>query len=220
MFKHKLIFFITCLLFFGKALYSQSTKDTIYLMNGKIVPHHVYDTLLGAVTIIDTIKNKPKRIHYEWDQLYMVRYSNGFKRFYYEQDSLKHNWFTRDEMWMFMKGERDAHKGFTARGALIGSGICGIVGGMAGSFFSPILPYSFLALCGLPKVRIKAKTISNPAYVESDGYILGYERVARQKRRIQSVIGGTCGLVIGFGLFGILHNYYPSQINIGQIKIQ
>jgi hypothetical protein len=46
-------------------------------------------------------------------------------------------------------------------------------------------------------------------YIESDAYILGYERVARQKRKTKSLIGGTIGLVLGYGFYGIFNQYYP-----------
>lgn len=212
-------FLIGVLLLAGISTFSQTTaiKDSVYLLNGQIVSENVLDTLLGAVTIINPDKPE-KKLHYELDDIYMVSYKTGYRRYYYSQDSLKNNWFTRNEMWYFMIGERDARKGFKARGALIGSGIAGLVGGMSGTFFAPVLPYGYLALVGIPKVKIRANTISNPVNVDYDAYILGYERNARQKRRIQSVIGGTAGLIIGYGLYALLHNYYPEEINVGFSK--
>jgi hypothetical protein len=213
MLKKLLIFFVAIV--FSRPSFSQkATQDTIYLMNGQVVGEKVMDTILGAITIINPKKTN-KKIHYEWDQIFMVRYANGDKRYYYRQDSLLSNWFSRDEMWMYMKGENDARKGFKAKGAMIGAGIAGIVGGMTGTFWGPIAPYGFMALSGLPKIKIKHNTISNPAYVESDAYILGYERVARQRRKIKSVIGGTVGLIIGYTFYGLFHSRYPENINVG-----
>ena len=202
----KKVFLFLVLCYFYQTVSSQTkVQDTIYLMNGQVVGEKVIDTILGAITIINPKKTN-KKIHYEWDQIFMVRYANGDKRYYYQQDSLLSNWFSRDEMWMYMKGENDARKGFKAKGAMIGAGIAGIVGGMTGTFWGPIAPYGFMALSGLPKIKIKHNTISNPAYVESDAYILGYERVARQRRKIKSVIGGTIGLGIGYGAFALFLN--------------
>jgi hypothetical protein len=187
--------------FLASAVYSQKARqDTIFLMNGHAIGEKVIDTLLGAVTIINP-KKPAQKLHYEWDQLYMVKFANGFKRFYYTQDSTINNWFTRDEMWMYMKGENDARKGFKGRGALIGAGIAGLIGGASGTIWGPIAPYGFMALSGIPKIRIRHNTISNPMYVHSDAYILGYERVARQKLKIKSLIGGTIGLAMGYGVY-------------------
>ena len=189
-------------------------RDSVFLMNGQIVAAHVIDTTLGAVTIHHPEK-LTGRIHYELDQLYMVKFDNGYKRFYYVQDSTINNWFTRDEMWMYMKGEADARRGFRARGALIGSTIAGFVGGMTGTIWGPVVPYGYMALSGIPKVRIVHSTVSNPRYLESDAYVLGYERVARQKLKLKSLLGGSIGLVAGYGFYALFHNSYPETLNIG-----
>jgi len=192
-------------------------KDTIILMNGHVVVEQVIDTLLGAVTVMDPEKPGHK-LHYEYDDLFMVKYANGYKDYYYSQDTLNNNWFTRDEMQMYIYGEQDARKGFRANGSLWGSFSAGVVGGASGTFFGPLLPYGYLACVGIPKVRIRHETISNPNYIDSDAYILGYERVARSRRRIKALIGGTAGLIVGYGAyFAALKNYFDSGNSV-QIK--
>jgi hypothetical protein len=206
------------ILFFYISTWSQTIKkDTIYLMNGNVVTETVLDTSLGAVTINHPTKIN-KKLHFENDQLYSVHYNTGIKQQYYFQDTTRGNWFSRDEMWLYMRGERDAKNGFKARGALIGAGVAGLLGGLTGTFYAPIAPYGYMALSGITKVRIRHNTISNPSDLEHDAYILGYERVARQKRRTQSLLGGTVGLVAGYILYAALHNYYPESINIGFSK--
>ncbi|MFN8229338.1 MAG: hypothetical protein U0V03_00280 [Bacteroidia bacterium] len=193
------------------------TKDTIYLMNGNIIGENIIDTLLGAVTINDPAKPE-KKLHYELEDIYMVLFSNGIKRYYYQQDSAKNNWFTREEMWYYTKGERDARKGFKPLGSMIGCGIAGFIGGASGTFFGPAAPFAYFAMVGLPKVKVKSKTVSNPMYVEYDSYVLGYERVARTKRRTHSVVTGAIGLALGYAFYGIAHKSYPETINIGFLK--
>jgi hypothetical protein len=205
---------VVTFLFAGIAQGQNQVQDTVYLMNGQVVAEKVIDTTLGAVTIYNPKKHSQK-IHYEWDQLFMVKFSNGYKRYFYIQDSTINNWFTRDEMWMYMKGENDARKGFKARGCLIGAGITGLLGGMTGTIWGPVAPYTYMALSGIPKIRIRHSTISNPRYVESDAYILGYERVARQRRKLRSLVGGTIGLALGYGFYALFHNAYPETVDIG-----
>ena len=189
-------------------------KDTILLMNGNYVVEKVIDTLIGAVTIINPA-NTAEKLHYEYDEIYCVKYASGFTDYYYSQDTLKGNYFTREEMLYYMYGERDARKGFKARGALIGAGVVGLASGCLGLFFAPVFPYGYMALSGITKVRIRHSTISNPNYIEQDAYILGYERVSRTKRRIQALIGGTIGLAAGYGLyFGILKDKLPTTITL------
>ena len=206
-----LCFFSLCLLTYN---IKAQAKDTILLMNGNKVVEHVIDTLIGAVTIIDPVK-QTKKIHYEYDEIYCVRYSSGLKDYYYSQDTMKGNYFTRDEMEYYIFGERDARKGFKARGSLIGAGITGLISGGMGIFFAPIFPYGYMGLSGITKVRIKHSTISNPNYIEHDAYILGYERVARSKRRIRALLGGSIGLAVGYGLyFGVLKDNFPVTLKI------
>ncbi|MBA4242038.1 MAG: hypothetical protein C0448_15045 [Sphingobacteriaceae bacterium] len=202
------ILFIVFFAFNSKAQY----KDTILLMNGNYVVEKVIDTLIGAVTIVNPEKTTEK-LHYEYDDIYCVKYASGFTDYYYSQDTLRGNYFTRDEMQYYIYGERDARKGFKARGSLIGAGVVGLASGGLGLFFAPVFPYGYMALSGIPKVRIKHSTISNPNYIDHDAYILGYERVSRSKRRIQALIGGTIGLATGYGLyFGLLKDKLPSTI--------
>ena len=204
------ILFIVFFAFNSKAQY----KDTILLMNGNYVVEKVIDTLIGAVTIVNPEKTSEK-LHYEYDEIYCVKYASGFTDYYYSQDTLKGNYFTREEMLYYMYGERDARKGFKARGSLIGAGVVGLTSGGLGLFFAPVFPYGYMALSGVTKVKIKHSTISNPNYIDQDAYILGYERVSRTKRRIQALIGGTIGLAAGYGLyFGILKQNLPETLKL------
>jgi hypothetical protein len=42
------------------------------------------------------------------------------------------------------------------------------------------------------------------ALLKEDAYIMGYERVARKKRKVRSLLGGGIGLGIGLGTHFIL----------------
>ncbi|MES2762021.1 MAG: hypothetical protein V4677_07440 [Bacteroidota bacterium] len=207
------LFFIFSILAFFLPAKSQN-KDTILLMNGNVVVEKVLDTLIGAVTIVNP-GNTLEKLHYEYDEIYCVKYSAGFTDYYYTQDTMKGNYFTRDEMLYYIYGERDARKGFKAPGALIGAGVVGLLSGGVGLFFAPVFPYGYMALTGIPKVRIRHSTISNPNFIDHDAYILGYERVSRSRRRIKALIGGTIGLAAGYGLyFGLLKDKLPSTLTL------
>lgn len=207
------LFFILSICILSFSLKAQN-KDTILLMNGNTVVEKVLDTLIGAVTIVNPA-NTLEKLHYEYDEIYCVKYATGFTDYYYTQDTMKCNYFTRDEMLYYIYGERDARKGFKARGALIGAGLVGLASGGLGLFFAPIFPYGYMALTGIPKVKIKHKTVSNPNYIDHDAYLLGYVRVSKSRRRIQALIGGTIGLVAGYGLyFGILKDNLPTTLSL------
>lgn len=190
-------------------------KDTIVLMNGNVVVEKVIDTLLGAVTAYDS-KRVNKKLHYEYDDVYGVFYADGNKKYFYRQDTARYMWFTREEMGYFVKGERDGRKGFKANGAMITAGTIGFLSGATGAFFAPVFPYGFMAISGATKVRIKHRTISNPAYIDSDAYILGYERTARYKRKIKSLLGGTLGLALGYTFYALFNSSYPTGYQNGK----
>ena len=194
------------------------TKDSIYLMNGNVVGEQVLDTLLGAITIED-VKKPGRKIHYEYDQLYMIKFANGDNRYYYSQDSSRNNWFTREEMRLFMKGEKDAERGFKPRACAVVAGVVGLLGGMSGTFWGPVAPYSFMALSGITKIRVNHNSVSDPRFIDYDSYVLGYERVARRKRKIWSVVGGTIGLAVGYGFYAAFHNKYPDNFQIKFLHI-
>jgi hypothetical protein len=212
--RHLVLF----LFLFSFSAHKAQVSDSLYLLNGNVVGERVIDTLLGAITIYD--KKKPgKKIHYEWDQLYMVKFANGDNRYYYQQDSTKNNWFSREEMWLFMKGENDSRRGFKPWGSAIGAGLAGFIGGMSGTFWGPILPYGYMAFSGITKVKIKQHTVSKGNFTDYDAYLLGYERTARQKRKIWSLIYGTAGLVAGYGFYAAFHNSYPESFQIKFLNI-
>ena len=187
--------------------------DTVLLMNGNLCVSKIMDTLIGAVTVFNPQKMSEK-LHFEYEEIYCVKYASGLTKYYYQQDSVIGNYFTRDEMLLYIYGERDARKGFHANGAFLGAGLVGLATGGVGIFFAPVFPYTYMALSGITKVKIKHRTISNPNNIDYDAYILGYERVSRSKRRIQSLIGGTIGMAVGYGLyFGLLKDKYPTSIS-------
>ena len=207
----KLLF--ACLFLSAAAFSQKRAGDTLYLLNGRIVVAPVLDTLFGAATFIDP-EDSTKRAHVENDRLFAIRYHTGDIFYYYEQDTIS-NGFSRDEMWMFMQGERDARKGFKPHGSKYGTFTAGLIGGLTGSILGPLFPMGYIACVGIPKVRIRHNTVSNINYLESDAYILGYEREARGKRRKYALVAGGCGLAAGYAAYFLgLRKLYPAEVKV------
>lgn len=205
---HKLVIALLCI---SNLVFSQKKpNDSLFLMNGAIVVAPVLDTLFGAATFVSPL-DSTKREHIDNDALFAIRYNNGNIFYYYQQDTIS-NWFSREEMWMFMVGERDAKKGFKPWGSMFGAMACGIAGGLTGSFYGPILPVAYTSLVGLPWIRIKHRSVSDPRYLDSDAYILGYEREARGKRRIYALIGSGIGMILGYGTYFAWLQHEPGWI--------
>ncbi len=196
----KRLFFTFFVSFLSFSIYGQ--KDTILLLNGTVIISEVVDTTNGVTTIRDT-KKPGRNMVIENDRIFSIKNTTG-EHVIYAYDSIIGNEFSEEEMRYFIKGEQDAEKGFKARGALYGNLALGFASGVTGSFFCPIPPFAFIAMSGLPKVKIKHATVSNMEYLKQEAYLMGYERVARKKRKFQSMIGGGAGLVVGLGTFGVL----------------
>lgn len=187
---------------FISSINAQENKDTVLLMNGDAVICTVIDTTNG-LTSIKNPKNPKKNITLENDRIFSIKYPSG-EVVMYVYDTLIGNEFTVDEMRYFIYGEQDADHNFKAKGCLFIGAAVGLLSGVTGSFLCPIPPFAFAALSGIPKVKIKHSTVSNPEYLKHDPYLMGYERVARKKRKLKSLIGGGIGLAVGLGTFGVL----------------
>ncbi len=184
--------------------FSQTGTDTIVLLNGSSVITNIIDTTNGSVSFKNPKKSKKNSV-IENDRIFSINNSKG-ETIIYTYDTILGNEFTIDEMRYFIRGEQDAQKGFKARGAFWGNLAVGAGAGATGLFFSPIAPFAFSALVGIPKIKIKKKTVSNPDYLNHDAYLMGYERVARKKRQLRSLLSGGIGLGLGLGTSFILKN--------------
>lgn len=195
---------IVCLAFtlLSKNTFAQTGKDTILLLNGGVVVATVIDTLNGLTTI-KNLKDSTKNDVIENDRIFSITNQNG-ESVMYVYDTILGNEFTIEEMRYFILGEQDAEKGYKAKGAFWGNLVLGAAGGVTGSFLCPIPPFIYTALSGLPRVKVRPSTVSNIEYIKHDTYIMGYERVARKKRKISSLFGGGIGIGVGLGTFFIL----------------
>ncbi|MCX6296556.1 MAG: hypothetical protein NTX97_10910, partial [Bacteroidetes bacterium] len=202
MLKNISVFLSIVLVLFSFNGFSQKGKDTLLLLNGSIIIGTVIDTTNG-VTNLKNPKDSLKNLIVENDRIFSISNSKG-ESIIYVYDTIIGNEFTIEEMRYFIKGEQDAENGFKAKGAFWANVVLGAAGAVTGSFLCPIPPFAFTALTGLPKVNINHNTVSNIDFLKHDTYIMGYERVARKKRKISSLIGGGAGIGVGLGTYFIL----------------
>lgn len=196
------VFLLCVVVLISRVVFSQTAPDTVLLLNGSMVVSTVLDTT-GGVTAIKNPKHPEKNDLIENDRIFSITNASG-EHVLYVFDSLQGNEFTVDEMRYFIKGEQDADKGFKAHGSFYGNLAIGALSGVTGYFLCPIPPFLFVSLTGIPKVKIKKETVSNLDYLKQDAYLMGYERVARKKRKMKSLLGGGIGLGVGLGTFFIL----------------
>jgi hypothetical protein len=184
--------------------FSQIKKDTILLLTGGIITGVISEISRAFLTVKDSEKMAQGTL-IETERIFSYTNTSG-EHILYAIDTLNGNEFTITEMRYFIRGEQDGKNGFKARPAFFTNMIIGAAGGLSGTFFFPIPAFTFATLVGIPKVKIKKNTMRNPEDLKQPTYIMGYERMARRNRKIQSLIGGGIGLVAGLGTFLILQN--------------
>jgi hypothetical protein len=188
---------IIAFLFVPASIHAQG-KDTVFLMNGEIIVSTITDTAFYGVKVLRP-GNQKKEMIIEGERVFSYKFANGFEKTVYFQDTLIGNEFNIEETRQFLVGERDAQRGFKSPLWPAGNVLIGTVSGaMMGNVLAFVPPFAYAAGSIIPKVKIRHSTVSNMNYLKSDTYILGYERVARKRRTLQSFIGGVVGLGIGF----------------------
>lgn len=208
-FLRLVLFFVITNPFFAQ----NAIIDSIFLMNGQKVAAQIIDTSFALVTYKLPFSKQPNKIYnFEKDDIFCIRYKDGTNFYYYSQDTSRGDWFTREEMWYFTQGERDARRGFKPINTIIVGGIVGTLAGMTGMYVAPALPLVFYLVSDITKIRIKHHTISNPELLQHDAYILGYQKVSKTKRRINAIISGASGLLAGYLIYFGFKNQYPPTI--------
>lgn len=176
-------------------------KDTVYLMNGQIVPTTILDTSFFGVKILKQDKKRKmgREVIIEGERVFSYRINGGEEVIIYQQDSLLGNEFTISQTREFIVGERDAQKGYRAPiwpivNAAIGFASAAYLNSVVA--FAP--PFAVGALSLVPRVTINKSTVSNLNLLKSDPYLEGYERVSVKRRTLRTFLSGVCGLAVGF----------------------
>jgi|GEM_PF-1070354 len=191
---------------FFTMLLSANAQEKLQMMNGGLYDVKVLDTTSNKISVEYLKKNKPKILVLNKEDVFSLKYANGKEIIFYKQDSLsEENYMVPSEMEAYIAGQRDAIKGFHSPVTTIGSFVVGaaapfalapIVGGYA-YFLSPLPIGAYIGIAGARWIKIKRKNVSDPKYLKSDTYIMGYDHAARGKRVQNSMIGGGLGLLVG-----------------------
>lgn len=181
--------------------FSQNSNDTLLFINGTRVISTITDTANGLTTYIHPKKPKKSKT-VDSDRIFSVTNKEG-ERLVYKQDTVG-NELTVEEMRYYIAGQQDARKAIKGRGGFWTNMALSAGAGVTGSFLTPIVPFAVAGLLGLPRVKIKAGSVTNPESANQDAYMMGYEHEGKRKRKVKALIGGGIGLFIGLGTSVIL----------------
>ena len=185
-----------------------SKMDTIFFLNGEVRAIKVVDTVYHLIRFLpEKRKKKPNVLDVEKDRVFSVKFSNGQERIIYFHDSTIGNVFTVLEAKMFMLGEREADQHYKNKWPFLIGFIAGVGSPIALSnavALSPIAPAVTPLHTLIPVIKVNAKKIENKNYLQYDTYLMGYEKVARKKNFMHSILGAGIGLAVGMGAWLIL----------------
>lgn len=178
-----------------------SAQDKINLMNGQIVEGRV----LGQSTL--EIRYQVRKGDHLIERseptegVFSVTDSLGREKIWYFMDTVFGNDLTIQQMRWYLKGERDARKGYKPWGPMIGGFVvgAGAVIAMDLEVNSLIIPPAYAGLMAWPRVNVTRGSITDPAMEGDPSYAMGYSAAGRPKRVLKSLIASALG--VGVGLF-------------------
>lgn len=185
-----------------------SRMDTLYFLNGEVRAVKVVDTVAHLVRFLpEKKKKKPRVLDVEKSKVFSLKFSNGQERILYFHDSAVGNVLSVMEAKMFVLGEQEAEKNYRNKWPFMIGFVVGVASPVVLSnavLLSPIAPAITPLHTLLPVIRVNAKKVQNKNLLQYDTYLMGYEKVARKKNFMHSLIGAGAGLAVGFGIWAVL----------------
>lgn len=187
--------------------FDTSKMDTIFFLNGEVKAVKVVDTVYHLIRFLpEKRRKKPHVMDVEKDRVFSLKFSDGQERIMYFHDSAIGNVFSVLEAKMFMLGEREADAHYRNKWPFVIGFSVGALSPITlpnAVALSPIAPALTPLHTLIPVIKINSEKIENKNYLQYDTYLMGYEKVARKKNFMHSVIGAGIGLAVGFGTWAI-----------------
>lgn len=211
---------ITCLIItvlYGAVVFGQ---DKVQLINGKVLRGKLvkeYDDYFD----FQYYKKGGKVKDLELTKYRMFSYtdSKGAETILYKQDTLMGNFFTQNEMKMFVLGERDAFTNYKSTSWFLSGYAIGFTAVILdtydfrpnGGFFkyspsiAPIaVPFVVTIGSGLFRTKVRKEYASDVSLLSSEYYIEGFQKVAKVKKIMRgSLPGSVLGLLSGYLVYSL-----------------
>lgn len=192
-------------------LFAQEKLDTVYLMSGRTVEGVVKDTSNEKLKILIPKSGGGYKADFiDQELIFSVKYKTGTEAVFYKQDTLFGNYYTPNEVRYFLQGERDARRYYRCPGWIAGGFLVGFGGGYTGNALFLAAPFAYSGITVGFRVKIRPGSVSNPDYLRYDTYLMGYEKVAHQKRFLRTLVAGGIGFAAGIVTRSIINNAQPN----------
>ncbi len=190
--------------------FSQVQQGKVMLMNGTVVENSLWEEKDGMIYIYDKKNNlfgKEKTRAIELNKSEIFSLSNGTKeQILYYQDTMLGDYYTPEEMRVYLAGAGDARKNYKARHiSAIGFAVCTVAGYLVGDGLLILIvpPVTYSAMQYIGKIKIKEKYMSDPNFKYNDLYAEGFEPPARSRKMIRCALSGLIGSATGVVLYFI-----------------
>jgi hypothetical protein len=173
-------------------------------MNGTLVENALWQEKDGMIYIYDQRHNlfgkeKTRAIELSKNEIFSL--SNGsIEQVLYFQDTMLGDYYTPEEMRMYLAGAGDARKNYRARHiSAIGFALCGAAGYLVGDGLMILIvpPITYAAIQYVGKIKIREKYISDQNFRYNDLYADGFEPPARTRKILRGALSGLAGSITG-----------------------
>lgn len=194
-------------------------QDKIQLMNGRVLRGKL-GTEHEEYFNFSYYKKGGKVVPMELTKYRMFSYTNssGDETVLYKQDSLMGNFFTKNEMKMFVYGERDAFANYKSTGWFVtglGLGFTSVIldtydfspnGGffqISPSIFPVAVPFVVTIGAGIVKPKVRKEYAADVSFLGSEHYIEGFQKIAKVKKLKNALLGSIIGVGSGFLVYSL-----------------
>lgn len=210
---------ILLLLLVGLGIQSLA-QDKIQLLNGKVIRGKLgteYDDYFdfqyykkgGKVKSMDLVKYR----------IFSYTNSSGEETILYKKDTLMGNFFSKNEMKMFVFGERDAYNNYKPTPWFItglGIGFASVIGDTyefngpttgffkrTPSIFPIVIPLGVTIVAGIGRPKVRKEYAADINFLSSEHYIEGFQKIAKVKKLKNAMFGSILGVGAGFLVYSL-----------------
>jgi hypothetical protein len=214
--------------------FSQSQKDSILMLNGKVYKGTIIgleETLDDSILKYKSISKKGHETNEVLSTYRIFSYTqNGENKVLYHPDEFKGNFLSIEETKHVTIGSYDARQTFKPRFVFWSSYAIGLGASVFDTYLSKksatdssliaplepgffksnpsIAPFFVPAVLSVswsfPTFKLKDKQMLHKEYKNNANYYRGYHRISKQKRILSSLMGSVAGIATGMTLYYIL----------------
>jgi hypothetical protein len=198
-------------------------QDKIQLMNGKVLRGKL-KTEFDDYYTFDFYKKggKTKTMELSKYRMFSTTDTKGVETILYKQDTLMGNFYSPNEMKMFIYGQRDAFKSFQSTPIFISTFALGFASVMVDTYefqtgnASPqgffnrtpsvgpiVVPFVLTIGAGMIKTKVRREQAVDVSFLSNEFYLMGFHKVSRVKRVKNAFFGSVAGVISGFVVYNL-----------------